>query len=153
MIQPYRTDVSRLHAYLAVPLPGLGLIASGRWWGCAVLTIAAGGLAVAVVPEMPLFWRIVGILGWSVAATVAVVAQWSVGRRSRPDPVRVKALARTTSADWIAGRDPLPALRLLLRAAPDEMGAWDLAARIATQRSETRLLATARRRMAMIAAR
>jgi hypothetical protein len=145
--------VNRLHAYLAVPLPGLGLLAGRRWWGALLLAPAAAGLALAALPEVALSWRLAGVVAWAGAAALATTCHWQLARRAQPDPARIKTLARRTAADWVAGRDPSPALTALLKAAPDEAGAWDLAARIAEERGQTHLLARARRRLALIAAR
>jgi len=144
--------MSRLHAYADAVLPGLGLVAQGRWAALGLLAGAAAGLGAALILES-LRLRIAGVGLWAGCAVVAVGLRWWISRRSRPDPERIKVLARTTLAAWLGGQDPSAPLAVLLKAAPDEPGAWDLAGRIASERGDRRLVARARARQALLATR
>lgn len=144
--------MSRLHAYADAVLPGLGLAAQGRWSALLLLMAAAAGLCAALMLE-PLPLRLAGVCLWAGAAVIAVSLRWWVSRRSHPDPERIKLLARTTLAAWLGGQDPSAPLAILLKAAPDEPGAWDLAGRIADERGDRRLAVKARARQALLATR
>jgi hypothetical protein len=144
--------MSRLHAYADAVLPGLGLVAQGRWAALGLLGGATAGLGAALILDV-LNWRIAGIGLWAASAVTAVSLRWWLARRARPDPERITGLARTTLAAWLTGGDPGPSLNLLLKAVPDEPGAWDLAGRIAAERGDRRLAARARARLARLATR
>ena len=141
--------VSRLHAYADAVLPGLGLAAQGRGWALLLLVAAAGGAGAALVLE-PLALRLGGVWLWAVAALVAVCVRWACFRRTAANPERIRQLARATLAAWLGGQDPRQSLVALLRAAPEEPGAWDLAGRIAADLGDHRLAARARRRQELL---
>jgi hypothetical protein len=135
-------------------LPGTGLIVGGRLpMGVPLLVLAVIVLSLAL--------GILGLFSWSAAlplvgvlliayAGLALIAgglDWWCRRRSRIDPVRVRALHREACVAFLTGAaDALPRARALIAAAPEESGAWRFLALVARERGEAAVAAKAESR-------
>ncbi|HYE08229.1 MAG TPA: hypothetical protein VEL07_22135 [Planctomycetota bacterium] len=143
------------HLWLNLPLPGAGLILSGRVWaGVAaavpalfVVTLAIGAALIAAESLRPRV--LIGCAAaYAALALVTIVAQAIASHRKPLDETRVRELHRVAAQAYLTDRhgDALTAARELTAIAPHEAGAWRLLAMVASAGGQTAIAARADRR-------
>ena len=134
-------------------LPGSGLILAGYiGWGIALLAptsveIALGLLTLMVWPNpLPVLLILGGV--HLLLAGIAHGKHWWQDRRSRLDPTRVRDLHRRSCAAYLNGKsaEALALAQDLVRAAPEESGAWRFLAMVAGDHGDSRLAVRASKR-------
>ncbi len=143
------------HLWLNLPLPGAGLILSGRVWtgvAAAIPALFAATLAVgaALVAAESLRPRV--LLGCALAyaglAALTLAAHALAARRPPLDEGRMRELHRVAAQAFLTDRhgDAVTAARELTTIAPHEPGAWRLLAMVASAAGQTAVATRAGRR-------
>ncbi len=143
------------HLWLNLPLPGAGLILSGRVWAGVVaavpaLFVATLGLGAALVAAESLRPRVLLVCAVAYAglALITIIAQAIASHRRPLDEARMRELHRVAAQAFLTDRhgDALTAARELTTIAPHEAGAWRLLAMVASAGGQAAVAARADRR-------
>lgn len=140
-------------------LPGSGLLRDGRpQAGLALFAITAFAAAAAALagelfePGAAAFLRLGSVALWATAGLAAAFLRWRRHRRRHLDAPLVRRLHRDACRAWLRDEpDALSRARSLVRAAPEEAGAWTFLAQVAADRGDAALAARARRQAAALA--